>query len=191
MGPSAPLLLLPHTHTSSTALLPYFQDNGGPAREVLEAVTVECRTRIEMYAIALQRWAEAELSSGAASAAAEPGGEAGQPAQQRRQGRKRQPKQQAEAAAGAAQQARPPPPPRPFTISQAALLLTGLAKARMRVGGLVEPMLLQCEAEIGQAAASDVARILIALGELHMEVGESCTGAVGAHCPILCLSDTP
>lgn len=151
--------LRPHSH--------FLQDNGGPAREVLQAVASECRTRIEMYAIALQRWAEAELSG---AAAAEQTGEAGQLEQQRRR-RRRQQEQQQEQSAGAAPP-RPPPPPRPFTISQAALLLTGLAKARLRVGGLVEPMLLQCESEIGQAAASDVARILIALGELHMEVGE-------------------
>lgn len=145
------------------------QDGGGPAREVLQSVTTECRTRIEMYAIALQRWAEAELSGTAVSGAPAAAGGAAQPAKKSR--RRRQAEQQQEPAGSAPQQQRPPPP-RPFTISQAALLLTGLAKARMRVGGLVEPMLLQCEVEIGQAAASDVARILIALGELHMEVGE-------------------
>lgn len=58
------------------------------------------------------------------------------------------------------------------------MLLTGLAQQQLRVGGVVEPLLRQCEHQLGEAEADDVARIIIALGELLMEIGEHEWGMV-------------
>jgi hypothetical protein len=82
-------------------------------------------------------------------------------------------------AAAAGPAAAPPPqqrrraalPPPPFGPAQAALLLSGLAAQQLRVGGVVEPLLQQCRPALRQASADDVARIVIALGELQMEPG--------------------
>ncbi|KAI3436523.1 hypothetical protein D9Q98_005940 [Chlorella vulgaris] len=63
----------------------------------------------------------------------------------------------------------PVPPSPPFGPRQAALLLTGLAQLQLRVGGVVEPLLQQCLPALMRAPADDVARIIVALGELGME----------------------
>lgn len=78
--------------------------------------------------------------------------------------------QQAAEAASAEQ--RPWLRPPPFSPAEAAMLVTGLAQAQLRVGGLVEPMLRQCVPRLEAAAPGDVARIVVALGELQMEMGE-------------------
>ena len=84
----------------------------------------------------------------------------------------------------AASTAAPPPPPQqlpppPFGPQQAAMLLTGLAQLQLRVGGVVEPLLQQNQTALQQADAEDVARILVALGELQMEPCE-CSASTGA-----------
>lgn len=60
----------------------------------------------------------------------------------------------------------------PFTPADVAMLLTGLALQQLRVEGVVEPLVQQCEPQLEAASAGDVTRILVALGELMMEVGE-------------------
>lgn len=73
----------------------------------------------------------------------------------------------------------PPPPPPPervppplFNPKQAAMLLTGLAQLQLRVGGVVEPLLQQCQPALArQVQVNDVVGILVALGELQMEPG--------------------
>ena len=65
------------------------------------------------------------------------------------------------------------------------MLLTGLAQMELRVPGLVEPLLRQCEPAMPAATANDVARILIALGELRMDIGEPGQPASCAACQVL------
>lgn len=124
--------------------MPGCLQDGGPAKDILLAVTDECRSRLQEY-----QAAEKRARGGAA-------------APRRRQPRAGQP------AAGVV----PALPPPPFTPADAAMLLTGLAQQRLRVGGVVEPLLQQCEAQLEAASADDVARILVALGDLLMQVGE-------------------
>ena len=78
---------------------------------------------------------------------------------------------QAERQAEAAARPSAPLPPPPFGPAGAAMLLTGLARMELRVPGVVEPLLHQCEPAMPAATANDVARILIALGELRMDIG--------------------
>lgn len=154
------------------------------ATDLLQAVVAECRTRVQEYGIAQQRhqraWAEAAPAEAAAQAAHQ-GPRLGRPVktttaagerQQQQSAAERQ--QQSEQQPGQPGQQRPPPPPLqppPFGPAEAAMLLTGLASKQMRVEGLVEPLLLQCEPAFGTAAANDLARICVALGNLQMEMG--------------------
>jgi hypothetical protein len=79
--------------------------------------------------------------------------------------------QQRDQQAQAAARPSAPLPPPPFGPAGAAMLLTGLAQMELRVSGVVEPLLRQCESAMPAATANDVARILIALGELRMDIG--------------------
>ncbi|KAL4457502.1 hypothetical protein ABPG75_012367 [Micractinium tetrahymenae] len=118
------------------------REGGSPARDISLAVVDECRSRLREY-----QQAEQQARGGVAAS------------------RKRGP--WARAAADGITLALPPPP---FTPTDAAMLLTGLAQQQLRVAGVVQPLLRQCEAQLDGAAANDVARILIALGDLMMEV---------------------
>ncbi|KAL4440711.1 hypothetical protein ABPG77_000420 [Micractinium sp. CCAP 211/92] len=122
-----------------------------PAKDICIAVTDECRSRLQEYQQA-ERQAQAYQR-------------AEQRARDEAAGLQRKRKPRAKST-----EILPRLPPPPFTPGDAAMLLTGLAQLGLRVGGVVEPLVRQCKARLETAPANDVTRILVALGDLSMEI---------------------
>lgn len=156
-APAFQLSQLPPS-TPSACLRGCLQEGGraatsSPAKDICIAVTDECRSRLQEYQQA-ERQAQAYQR-------------AEQRARDEAAGLQRKRKPRAKST-----EIFPGLPPPPFTPGDAAMLLTGLAQLGLRVGGVVEPLVRQCKPRVETAPANDVTRILVALGDLSMEIRE-------------------
>ncbi len=157
--------------TPSACLRGCLQEGGraatsSPAKDICIAVTDECRSRLQEYQQA-ERQAQAYQR-------------AEQRARDEAAGLQRKRKPRAKST-----EILPGLPPPPFTPGDAAMLLTGLAQLGLRVGGVVEPLVRQCKARLETAPANDVTRILVALGDLSMEIRECWRlGRLSMHAPV-------
>ncbi|PSC72706.1 hypothetical protein C2E20_3809 [Micractinium conductrix] len=137
------------------------REGGGSARSISTAATAECRERLQMHAAASQSSGRGSRRHRSRQPAAVAEQQQQQQEQQDEQQREQQQQEQLPLAVA---------PPPPFGPAEAAMLLTGLAVQQLRVEGLVEPMLRQCEEQLATAQPNDAARILIALADLLMPV---------------------